>query len=78
MFAELNRVVRPGGVLVGTDSVDHELIRAFHEDDVFVPVDPDTLGARLESAGFIDVGLDVGELEVRFHARKPPASVTPG
>jgi SAM-dependent methyltransferase len=71
LFDELHRLLRPSGSLIAADSVDSELIRAFHVDDVFVPVAPDTLGARLEAAGFIDVDIDVGDYQMRFHATKP-------
>jgi SAM-dependent methyltransferase len=71
LFAELFRVLRPGGAFVGTDSRDLEIIRAGHVDDVFIPVDPDSLGARLEAAGFTGVGLDVGDYQIRFNATKP-------
>ena len=71
LFAELHRVLRPGGAYVGTDSRDLDYIRAGHADDIFVPVDPDTLGVRLEAAGFTDVGIDIGEYHVRFNATKP-------
>jgi len=71
LFAELHRVLRPGGVFVGTDSRDLDAIRAGHVDDVFVPVDPETLGQRLEAAGFADVGIEVGEYQIRFAATKP-------
>jgi SAM-dependent methyltransferase len=70
VFAELHRVLRPAGALVGVDSLDHEVIRSFHVDDVFVPLDADALPARLERFGFTDVHLDVGEFEVRFRAVK--------
>ena len=40
-------------------------------DDVFVPVDPDTLGGRLEAVGFTGVDLAVLDYKVRFSARKP-------
>jgi hypothetical protein len=71
LFAELYRMLRSSGALVATDSVDSEAIRAFHVDDVFVPVDPDTLGSRLEGVGFTNVGIDVGDYQVRFNATKP-------
>jgi SAM-dependent methyltransferase len=74
VFAELNRVLRPGGVLVASDAVDSDAIREFHVDDIFVPVDPDTLGSRLEAAGFTDVDIDSGDYEVRFKAVKPVRS----
>jgi SAM-dependent methyltransferase len=73
LLQELNRVLRPGALLFGTDSVDAAPIRAFHSDDVFVPVDPDTFGPRLEAVGFTDVTIEVGEYEIRFRARKPPS-----
>jgi SAM-dependent methyltransferase len=70
LFAELHRVLRDGGVFVGTDSRDLDAIRAGHVDDVFVPVDPETLGQRLESAGFAEVGIEVGDYQIRFTATK--------
>jgi SAM-dependent methyltransferase len=73
LFAELHRVLRPGGAFVGTDSRDLDAIRAGHVDDVFVPVDPATLEGRLETAGFAAVSIDVGEYQIRFHATKPAA-----
>jgi SAM-dependent methyltransferase len=72
LFAEVYRMLRPGGALIGTDSVDIEPIRQFHADDVFVPVNPKTLGSRLEAAGFRDVSVEVAGFEVRFSAKKPP------
>jgi SAM-dependent methyltransferase len=71
LFAELHRVLRPGAVFLGVDSTDNELIREFHVDDVFVPVDPDTFGSRLEAAGFTDVHIDAAEYQVRFNTTKP-------
>jgi SAM-dependent methyltransferase len=71
LFAELNRVLRPGAILVACDSRDNDLLREFHEDDVFVPLDPDTLGDRLAAAGFTDVQIEKRELDIRFTARKP-------
>jgi SAM-dependent methyltransferase len=71
LFAEVNRVLRADAIFVGTDSRDLELIRAGHVDDIFVPVDPDTLADRLAAAGFAGTTLDVGEYQIRFVTRKP-------
>jgi SAM-dependent methyltransferase len=75
LFAEVRRVLRAGGTFIGTDSIDSDAIRQGHVDDVFVPVDPATLGLRLEAAGFVDVSVerasDAWGDRVRFHARKP-------
>ena len=75
LFAELNRVLRPGGIFVGTDSRDLEVIRAGHLDDIFVPVDPHTLAGRLERAGFGPAAIEVGDYQIRFTTRKPGRSV---
>jgi SAM-dependent methyltransferase len=73
VFAEMHRVLRPTGIFVGTDSVDSDAIRDFHVDDVFVPMPPDELGARLDAVGFRDVDVHVGDFELRFRAAKPAA-----
>lgn len=70
LFAEVFRLMRPGGVFLGVDSIDSEAIRAAHVDDVFVPVDPLTLPSRLTDAGFTSVDVGTTDLGVRFFARK--------
>jgi len=73
LFAEVFRVLRPGAMFIGTDSIDSEAIRMGHEGDVFVPVDPATVDRRLESAGFRNVDVGPSGYQFRFTARKPLA-----
>ena len=67
-LADLARVLRPGGVLAGSDGLDTPARRELHVDDVFVPVDPGTLAARLRAAGFAAVRVDVAGDRIRFAA----------
>jgi SAM-dependent methyltransferase len=71
LFAQLHRVLRPGGIFVGQDSLDLEPIRAGHIDDTFTPVDPDQLEARLAAAGFGGTRVDIIGFHFRFLSRKP-------
>lgn len=70
LFGELQRMLRPGAIFVGADSLDLDVIRAGHIDDTFVPVDPAELPARLAAVGFTDTTVDVGDYQFRFVARK--------
>lgn len=71
LFVELNRLLRHGGVLVGVDGIDSEPVRAFHEGDTYVPVDPATIEARLVSAGFTDVVVEPADYQFFFKAARP-------
>jgi SAM-dependent methyltransferase len=71
IFAEVLRVLRPGGLFVGSDGYDDERTRQAHLDDLFVPIDPETLPDRLESIGFGGVHVTRGDYDFRFAARKP-------
>ncbi len=62
VFAELARVLVPGGALVAADGVYSEGSAVFHEDDTYNPIDPDELAARLGTAGFVDVDVRLHEL----------------
>jgi ubiquinone/menaquinone biosynthesis C-methylase UbiE len=70
VFAEVHRVLRPGGQFAVVDSLDIEAIRGGHVDDIFVPVDPETLGARLEAVGFSTPIIEISSYEFRAHAVK--------
>lgn len=69
-LAEIARVLRPGGVLLGTDGQDTPERRALHEDDIFVPVDPAVLPARLTAAGFTEADVESNGDRFRFRARR--------
>ena len=71
LFAEVARVLQPGGVLVAGDSVASPELEAHHEDDTYNPVDPDDLPRRLAAAGLVDVDVKTNELGWAAVARKP-------
>ncbi|HVW32469.1 MAG TPA: class I SAM-dependent methyltransferase [Acidimicrobiia bacterium] len=62
VLAELCRVLRPGGLLIGTDGVASDTLDEFHVGDVYVPCDPATMPGRLQAAGFVDVHVDVADV----------------
>src|ERR1700687_1132433 len=73
--AEVTRVLRPGGVFAGTDSLYSRSFRLLHLFDTMVVVDPCTFPERLRKAGFDDVQVDVLKPYVfRFRARKAPVT----
>jgi SAM-dependent methyltransferase len=71
VFGAVGRLLRPGGIFLGIDSLDIDLIRQAHADDTFVPVDSETLGARFARVGLIDTHVEHTEYQFRFFARKP-------
>ena len=74
LFREVWRVLRPGGAFVGTDSLQSLFMRLIHVRDTFVPIVPDTLGDRLQAAGFQVLDIEKNSEAFRFHARRPVAS----
>jgi SAM-dependent methyltransferase len=69
LFAEARRVLRPGGVFAGMDSLPSLRFRLLHLGDTMVTVDPETLPDRLRAAGFTDVEVTVGTNRFRFRAQ---------
>ena len=70
ILAEALRVLRPGGVLVGSDSLPSDGLHAFHEGDTCHPVEPSGLLVRLQTLGFGAVMVAVDDV-LMFTARKP-------
>ncbi|MQA10504.1 MAG: methyltransferase domain-containing protein [Pseudonocardiaceae bacterium] len=70
VLAEACRVLRPGGVFLGTDGLDTPERRELHEGDIFLPVEPDRLTARLTEAGFVEPVVECDGDRVRFVASK--------
>ncbi len=52
LLSEAYRVLRPGGVLVGSDSLASDGLHHFHEGDTYNPVEPASLLPRLEALGY--------------------------
>ncbi|MGA9473316.1 MAG: class I SAM-dependent methyltransferase [Terriglobales bacterium] len=71
LLREVWRVLTPGGAFVGCDSLQSLSMRVLHLGDTFVPIHPDTFGARLQDAGFKVIELEKGPGSFRFYALKP-------
>jgi ubiquinone/menaquinone biosynthesis C-methylase UbiE len=71
-FAEIARVLRPGGTFAGTDSLGSGwLFKTIHIGDTLNLVDPDGLPARLERAGLAAAEVKRGGRSFRWRAAKP-------
>jgi ubiquinone/menaquinone biosynthesis C-methylase UbiE len=70
ILAEAFRVLRPGGALIGSDSLPSDDLHHFHVDDIYNPVEPASLLTRLQTLGFgrLTITVDWG---LTFVARKP-------
>jgi SAM-dependent methyltransferase len=70
ILAEAFRVLRPGGVLIGSDSLASNDLHHFHADDIYNPIDPASLLGRLQTVGFGEITVAV-DGTLKFIARKP-------
>jgi len=76
VLAELVRVLRPGGVLVGSDSLASEDLRRFHDGDTYNPLPPAVLLGWLPELGCHRITVTVHE-GLTFLAYKPvPGAAT--
>jgi ubiquinone/menaquinone biosynthesis C-methylase UbiE len=69
-FAEVHRVLQPGGRFLAFEIPDGWFNRIIHTNSTFVPVQPATLAARLTNAGFTGVMLDQRPGGFRFRASR--------
>jgi ubiquinone/menaquinone biosynthesis C-methylase UbiE len=70
LLREVARVLKPGAVFAGTDSLASTKLRIVHIGDTYVPVDPNKFPERLQGAGFRDVEVGRGDTRFRFRARR--------
>jgi ubiquinone/menaquinone biosynthesis C-methylase UbiE len=70
ILCQAMRVLRPGGTLLGSDSLASTGLHDFHAGDTYNPVDPAVLLVWLRTLGFAPVTLIVGDV-LMFAARKP-------
>lgn len=69
LLSESFRVLREGGVLVGSDSLASDGLHRFHEGDTYNPLEPAAFLTRLQTIGFHPITLTVG-FDLRFAAYK--------
>ncbi|MBV9382975.1 MAG: class I SAM-dependent methyltransferase [Streptosporangiaceae bacterium] len=73
ILAEALRVLRPGGTLVGSDSLPSTDLHHFHVGDTYNPVEPAALLTRLQTLGFGAITVTVNGT-LLFSARKEVTS----
>jgi SAM-dependent methyltransferase len=70
MLREVHRVLEPQGTFLATDNLANFVMKLVHIGDTMVLVDPRTVGARLEAAGFGDVSVETGSYMFRVVAHR--------
>lgn len=70
LFAEIRRVLRSGGVFMAMDGIASDEFEAMHTDDIYNPIDPESLRDRLTAAGFREVDVRSNQWIWAAHARR--------
>jgi SAM-dependent methyltransferase len=70
ILSEAFRVLRPGGSLIGSDSLPSTDLHEFHVGDTYNPIEPASLLSRLQTLGFAEITVMV-DWSLKFIARKP-------
>ena len=70
ILSEAFRVLRPGGILIGSDSLASNDLHHFHVDDTYNPIEPASVLSRLQTLGFDRITIVVDDT-LKFAARKP-------
>lgn len=71
MFAEVFRILRPGGLFLAFDITHLWLHPILHARSTYTPVSPATVVPRLTNAGFSNVALDIRPGAFRVSATRP-------
>lgn len=71
LLGEVCRILMPGGVFAGSDSLQSLFMRVIHIGDTLVPVVPEKFSERLRAAGFEAVEIEKNSQAFRFRARRP-------
>jgi len=69
LLGEVHRVLRPGGLFLGSDSSSSFLFRVAHLFDTMVLVDPDSFDERLARAGFTEPKVSKTPRAFKFRAQ---------
>ena len=70
VLSQALRVLRPGGVLIGSDSLASNGLHHFHVGDTYNPVEPASLLVRLQALGFDKITIMVDDV-LKFIAHRP-------